>query len=147
MDDPNALGDRMNECGFLFGVLASAFIIVSEDNDVPTREIRFASGRKTVAGTAKRDGERSEFDNGVDVFLSFRPIQIIRDHFTIEGIACTNVGNFEKSVRLASLPTQTAVTVLNVVPIHRTTASVHDLDPDGQRFVPIDMAPLFIRAN
>ena len=38
MDDPNALGDRMNECSFLFGVLASAFIIVSEDNDVPADE-------------------------------------------------------------------------------------------------------------
>src|ERR1700721_87459 len=105
MDDPNALGDRMNECGFLFGVLGSAVIIVSEDNDVPTREVSFASGRKTVAGTAKRDGERSKFDNGVDVFLSFRPIQIIRDHFTIERIACTKVGDFNKSFRLASLPT------------------------------------------
>src|ERR1700733_2916670 len=100
MDDPNALGDRVNECSFLFGVLASAFIIVSEDNDVPTREVRFASSRKAVAGTTEGDGERSKFDNGVDVFLSFRPIQIIRDHFTIERVAATKIRNFTKSFRL-----------------------------------------------
>src|SRR6267142_3377963 len=86
MDDPNALGDRMNERSFILGMRSSTFIIVRKDNDISSREEGFAAGWKTVASTTEGDGERPKPDNGVDVLFPLRPIKIIRHDFTIEGV-------------------------------------------------------------
>src|SRR5882757_2571438 len=143
MDDPNALGDRMNERSFILGMRSSTFIIVRKDNDISTREEGFAAGWKTIASTTEGDGERPKPDNGVNVLFPLRPIKIIRHDLTIEGVDAAEVGNFSKSIWLASLPARTPITVFNAVPIHGTT-TVHDLDPDGQRFAPINMTANFI---
>jgi len=132
---------------FCSAVLASAFIIVSEDNDVPTREVRFASSRKAIAGTAERDGNAPR---RTIVSASFRPLASTRSSSAnSESKGSYRAVGYQTIVgRLAILPANHTVrgdNAINVEPVAATRSWFDlDLDPPGLSFNSIDVTPNFI---
>ena len=86
MDYANSCRDWCYKCRLFLGMLAPTRVVISEHNDIVSDKICSASLRKPISSAAERGRQQAKAIQGIHILLTFRPIDVISDHLSVERI-------------------------------------------------------------
>src|ERR1700738_4922186 len=144
MNHLNVSCDGRRERSLFFRVLPSGVVVVSKDDDVPARNIAFATIGQTVTSAAKCKGQPAEPGDCLDILFALRPVYGLG--LRIEWIGASDkVRNVLEAFRPSVLPAcRTVCFVEDLVRAQGVAVLHHDLDVNRHTALTVDMPAFFV---